>query len=167
MPDPFAHVAPFFLCSDPRVAERLAKRAWLVALPDAKPTDEDRQELGTLIFCAQNLLLGLQFHKAAAELVGDEEDGERVDELLDGLSNVLDYLEEQRPPKRLGGPTPNPSRRICAGVCAGIWREQHGKVEPYSEYLWKACEAYWRACNRQPTPSLDSWEHYLLEWSHS
>jgi hypothetical protein len=169
MPKDFAKVVPFFL-SDPApawIAETLAKRAWLIALPDEKPTtEEDKQELGTLIFCAQNLIVGLRFHEAAAKLVDDEEEAAHVGDLLDGLSNVLDYLEEQRPPKRLGGPTPNASRSICAAVCAEIWREQFGKVEPHSTYLWKACEAYWRACRGTPTRSENSWEHYLLEWSH-
>ena len=169
MPRDFTHVVPFFLCSDPApewIAERLAQYAWVIAAPDEKPTEEDKQELETLIVCARRLLFGLRLDEAAARLVHDEEGIERIDELLGGLSNVLDYLEEQRPPTSRGGPTPSTSRRLCAGVCADIWRERFGKVEPYSVYLWKACEAYWRTCGRQPTPSNDSWEHYLLGWSH-
>ena len=72
-----------------------------------------------------------------------DEEVARIDDLLNEQSNVLDYLEEQRLPGSRGGPTPSTSRRLCAGVCADIWRERFGKVEPYSVYLWKACEAYW------------------------
>jgi hypothetical protein len=164
MPKDFTSVARQF-CNDPPdfIAERLAKYAFWIYSPDQKPAEEDKQELETLIFCARNLIIGLRFDEDAAELVHDEEEAERVGELIDGLSNVLDYLEEQRPHKRLGGPTPSVSRSLCAGVCADIWREQFRKVEPHSVYLWKACEAYWRACGRPPTPSDDSWEHYLLK----
>jgi hypothetical protein len=146
--------------------DRLQQYADVIATTDEKPAKADKQELETLIFCARNLMIGLDYEFATAELMHDEEGAEKLDELLSGVSAVLEYFKEQRPPQRHGGPTPNRSREICAGVCAAIWRERVGKVEPISTYLWKACEAYWRACNRQPTPSEDSWEHYLKKWSH-
>ena len=88
---------------------------------------------------------------------------------MDGLEELIPFLAEQvAQPKRRGGPTPDHRRHLCAAVCAAIWEELYTTHQPGSEWLWKACEAYWVACGHPETSAVErlrNWERYLLELS--
>jgi hypothetical protein len=89
-----------------------------------------------------------------------DEAGNKLTELLPIIARYIQL------PGRRGGPIPDSRHRLCAKVCADIWREFHGAIQPYSENLQKACEEYWRACGQPPTGEVDrpkNWERYLVE----
>lgn len=86
------------------------------------------------------------------------------DEASACLSELIDYIGPS--PPRGGGPTPKSGRAICAGVCAKLWGEVHGKAQPYSIDLWAACEEYWKACGNPgvgPGQGTKLWQNYLVE----
>jgi hypothetical protein len=110
-------------------------------------------------------------HSRAADLL-DDEYPPGLDQTWDGLEELIPFLTEQvvLHKKRKGGPNPDTRHHLCASVCARIWEELYGDHQPRSEWLWKACEAYWVACGQPETsaPSkqrLRNWERYLLELS--
>src|SRR5258705_4144393 len=62
---------------------------------------------------------------------------------------------------------PGNYRRVCAAVCAEIWRLLHGAIEPHSVYLQRACNEYWRRCGQEPIGRKHkneprNWERNLL-----
>ena len=77
--------------------------------------------------------------------------GEAVEHASTALVELIDHLESELRPPRRGGPTPDGRRRICAAVCAYVWRRLHGKVQRYSPRLQEVCEQYWKACGQPET----------------
>ena len=91
---------------------------------------------------------------------------EEVDTALQALHELIEYLQSELPSARQGGRIRDGRYRLCAAVCAEVWRRQHDKLEPYSRNLWQACEKYWQACGQPGTSAkgnLDNWEP-RLEW---
>jgi hypothetical protein len=91
---------------------------------------------------------------------------EEVDAASIALHELIEYLQSEIPPPRLGGPDPDGRRRFCAVVCGYIWRREHGELEPYSLPLKAACEEYWKACGQAEASAAGNapktWEHFLL-----
>ena len=86
---------------------------------------------------------------------------------------VLDSLERLKPDlDRLRGTTGRPKhrtrdvrRQMCADVVVEAWKLVHGKVTPYSEKLYDACTAYWRACGGREIGEANNprvWERNVL-----
>jgi hypothetical protein len=76
---------------------------------------------------------------------------EEVDTALQALHELIEYLQSELPSARHGGRIRDGRYRLCAAVCAEVWRRQHDKLEPYSRNLWQACEKYWQACGQPGT----------------
>jgi hypothetical protein len=92
-----------------------------------------------------------------------------IDQVSQGLDELIYFLAEQIKLPGKGGPIPDGRRHLCAEVCAEVWQELHSH-QPRSEKLWEACEAYWLACGHAETSAvsrLRNWERYLLELSPS
>ena len=148
------------------VVPQLHRAAQAVGSP-LKGSDDgsiDRLLLESAIHLKELLVL----HTRAADMF-DEEYPDGLDQTWDGLEELIPFLAEQvAQPKRRGGPTPDYRRHLCAGVCAVIWEELYDTHQPGSEWLWKACEAYWVACGQPETSAVErlrNWERYLLEYS--
>ena len=92
-----------------------------------------------------------------------------VHTVLIELPELIEFLESQLRPVRKGGPTPDSRRKVCAGVCAELWRREHGEMQPFSVKLWEACEEYWQACGNHETSGsgrLKNWEPFL-KWARN
>jgi hypothetical protein len=74
-----------------------------------------------------------------------------VETVLIALPELIEFLESQLPPPRLGGRTPDGRRLLCAGVCAEAYDLMHGELQLYSGVLRQACEDYWLACGNPGT----------------
>jgi hypothetical protein len=106
--------------------------------------------------------------------VGLEEAGlgfecpECLEMVLQHLPELIEFLESDIEPARKGGRPYDGRRRVCAAVCAEAWRLIHGRIEPHSIYLQRACGAYWRACGHGPIGRLGdeprNWAA-TLEWA--
>ena len=86
---------------------------------------------------------------------------------------VLDSLERLKPDlDRLRGTTGRPNhrppdvrRQMCADVVVEAWKLVHGEAKPYSEKLYDACTAYWRACGGREIGEANNprvWERNVL-----
>jgi len=147
------------------IVPRLEKAREAVGSPPKGSDDGSIDRL--LLESAMHLKELLVVHTRAADMF-DEEYPPGLDQTWDGLEELIPFLAEQvAQPKRKGGPTPDARRHLCAGVCAVIWEELYDTHQPRSEWLWKACEAYWVACGHPETSTegrLRNWERYLLEY---
>ena len=147
------------------VVPRLRKAEPAVGSPLKGSDDGSIDRL--LLESAMHLKDLLVVHTRAADMF-DEEYPPGLDQTWDGLEELIPFLAEQvvAQPKRRGGPMPDQRGHLCAAVCADIWEELHGTHQPRSEWLWKACETYWQACDHPETSEVDrlrNWERYLLE----
>jgi hypothetical protein len=127
------------------IVPRLLKAKEAVGYP-IKPTDDGSIDR-LLLESAIHLKTLLVVHSRAADMFDvdplDEEYPPGLDQTWEGLVELIPFLAEQvAQPKRKGGPTPDARRHLCAGICAGIWEELYTTLQPRSELLWKACEAY-------------------------
>jgi hypothetical protein len=61
-------------------------------------------------------------------------------------ANLADRMNE---PPRKGGPRPNVPRHLCAAVVVEAWSLIHGKAQPRSNRLYRACNEYWQACGQE------------------
>ena len=151
------------------VMAQLRRTAQAVGSPH-KGTPDDGSIDRLLLESALHLKNLLKVHYGAADMF-DAEYPDGLDQVWDGLEELIPFLAEQvAQPRRKGGPTPDARRHLCAGVCAVIWEELYGTNQPGSERLWEACEAYWVACGQPETSSVErqrlrNWERYLLELS--
>ena len=48
-------------------------------------------------------------------------------------------------------------RHLCARIVVRLWKQVHGKVNPRSEKLYRACHAYWQASGREPIDDISNW----------
>ena len=48
-------------------------------------------------------------------------------------------------------------RHLCARIVVRLWKQVHGKVNPRSEKLYRACHAYWQASGRRPIDDISNW----------
>jgi hypothetical protein len=156
------------------VAEKLAKGpppAWVIdRLRENKPLvgyhaghgDDDVERL--LFESALHLRDWLQMYVRLEEMTGEEYPS-CIDEVTTGLDELIPFLAKDVDQPKDGRPTDG-RLRLCAGVCLEIWREVHGKGQPYAPQLWAACEAYWVACGHPENPSGNEkrWQR-LLEWA--
>jgi hypothetical protein len=87
--------------------------------------------------------------------VSDEEWDLQIPDCAEGvqilLPELIEFLESQIRPPRLGGKTPDGRRLLCAGVCAEAYSILHGKLHLHSGILRQACEDYWLACGNPAT----------------
>jgi hypothetical protein len=69
---------------------------------------------------------------------------------LEVLTKIKAYLARamSRPPRK-GGPRPNVERRVCAAIVVEAWALIHGKAQPRSDQLYRACNEYWQACGHE------------------
>jgi hypothetical protein len=152
------------------VAPLLHRQGRLISHRRPGPLDEDDDK--KLIKKARDLAEALSsYEKLEAEV--EDRHGFPVPEAVEAASIALDdlieYLESQLSPPRRGGPTPDSRRWICAAVCGYVWHRQHGKLQPYSPKLQKACEEYWKACGHPETGKPGSgntakhWEVFRVE----
>jgi hypothetical protein len=92
-----------------------------------------------------------------------------VETTLIQLPELIEFLESQLPPSRLGGHTPDGRRLLCAGICAEAYRALHDKLHLHSGVLRQACEDYWLACGNPATGTKpgadvrDNWRTPLEE----
>jgi hypothetical protein len=118
----------------------LARYGELVAVPDFD--DSDAVTLN-LLRDAEYLNRWLPMCVEAYARV-DLDVPECIDTILAHLPDLLILLAEDLPHKG------DSRRRVCAALCAEIWRNLHGAIEPHSVYLQKACDEYWRQCGQEP-----------------
>jgi hypothetical protein len=80
-----------------------------------------------------------------------------VEVALAVLPSIRASLERvQRKP----GKPPNVPQELCAGVISEAWRRHYGQVNPRSDRLYEACQAYWEACGGVPLGPDASLEDY-------
>jgi hypothetical protein len=130
-----------------------------------KPSKDDDADDKRLLKAAQELERGLRIYSLAEDASGLELPG-CVDTVLGELPDLIAFLETQVRPPRKGGKAPDNRRLVCAAVCAGVWRLQHGEVQPFSQKLQAACEEYWQSCGNYETSTtgrLKNWEPFLRE----
>jgi hypothetical protein len=158
----FSAVARLLGSTEPWVEAELERCAKIVALPKA---DGDASIEAELLSCAEYLQRMLPvLYGRAYELVG-EEPPEVVENILMNLDDLIPLLESDlilSIDVSKGGPKPDRSKRLCAMVCANIWRKVHDKVQPYSRDLQDACAVYWCACDHEEDDRTD-WERYLSQ----
>jgi hypothetical protein len=172
----FAEVARIIGGDRNKVVPKLARYSLLIAGPERGPDNELELEDKELWVVMDWLNKALSHEKRVIEALEELDYGfDFADELdaVDGASNAffvfMNYVEANISPPRSGGSPPNRKRRLCAAVCAELWRDVKGKAQPYSLELWDACEEYWKACGN---PGLTDeqgaklWQHYLLKVSH-
>jgi hypothetical protein len=69
---------------------------------------------------------------------------------LEVLPKIKEYLARaMNQPPRKGGPKPNVERQLCAAIVVEAWTLIHGKAQPRSDWLYRACNAYWQACGHE------------------
>jgi hypothetical protein len=69
---------------------------------------------------------------------------------LEVLPKIKAYLARaMSQPPRKGGPRPNVERRVCAAIVVEAWTLIHGKAQPRSDQLYRACNEYWQACGHE------------------
>jgi hypothetical protein len=125
------------------------------------PRNDDTVER-ILLRSAEYLDRWLPMHVMIAERVGDEIP-DCIETILPHLQDLIPFLAADLRDKGEG----SPNRRFCAAVCAEIWRQLHGAIEPHSLYLQRACDAYWRQCGQDPigrnlTNEPRNWLRHLL-----
>jgi hypothetical protein len=156
----FSRVAAALGSAQPWIFEELARCAKLIAMPRLREDVTVEAELLASAHYLRDWLPILYGH--AYELIG-EEPPEVVEDTLMDLDDLIPLLERDlllSVDASKGGPKPDRRKRLCALVCASIWRKHRGKAQPYSTELADACEAYWRACGHVELDPTD-WEHYL------
>jgi hypothetical protein len=141
--------------------DRLCKNKPLVGL-HAGHGDDDVERL--LFESALHLRDWLQMYPRLEEMTGEEYPS-YIDDVTTGLDELIPFLAKDVEQPKASRP-PDSRLRLCAAVCLGIWRDVHGKGQPYSPKLWAACEAYWVACGHPENPSghVKKWQR-LLEWA--
>ena len=149
------------------LAKGLALPEWLIPalahfgeLVGAPPDDDDTVERN-LLRSAEYLDRYLPMYAMIAERVGDEIP-DCIEAILPQLQDLIPFLA-----KDLLQHKPGNNRRVCAAVCAEIWRLLHGAMEPHSVYLQRACNEYWRRCGQEPIGRKlknepRNWERNLL-----
>ena len=40
-------------------------------------------------------------------------------------------------------------RQVCAAIVVEAWTLIHGKAQPRSDWLYRACNEYWQACGHE------------------
>ena len=68
-------------------------------------------------------------------------------EVLPKIKAYLACAMNQSP--RKGGRKPNIERHLCAAIVVEACTLIHGKAEPRSEWLYRACNEYWQACGHE------------------
>jgi hypothetical protein len=164
----FEQVA-MFLCNDTApewAVQHLRERSHLVgskvkgqadSVPLSYSDDVDR----LLLESALDLQDWIPLYIDAAEEAG-EDYPDCFDDIGSPLHELIEFLLTQvQLPRR--GPKSDLRRHLCASVCLGIWEDFHGKPQPHSPRLWKACEAYWVACGHAGYESqhIKNWEDFL------
>jgi hypothetical protein len=128
-----------------------------------KITNRDEIEVKQMLAAAKELEKLLPIYVDVEEQFGFQ-NPDCIETVLIALPELIEYLENQLQPGRKGGPIPDSRRRLCASVCAEVWRRQCGEVQPFSPKLWEACEEYWQTCGNPETSTegrLKNWEPYL------
>jgi hypothetical protein len=107
-------------------------------------TDDDTVERN-LLRCAEYLDRWLPMYVGAYAKLGIEDDvPECIDAVMLPLQDLIVFLSKDFLHKG------NSQRRVCAAICAEIWRTLHGATQPHSVHLQEACVAYWRTCKQEP-----------------
>jgi hypothetical protein len=69
---------------------------------------------------------------------------------LEVLPKIKAYLARaMNQPPRKGGPKPNVERQVCAAIVVEAWTLIHGKAQPRSDWLYRACNEYWQVCGHE------------------
>ena len=75
---------------------------------------------------------------------------DEVHTALEVLPKIKAYLARaMNQPPRKGGPRPNVERQVCAAIAVEAWTLIHGKAQPRSDWLYRACNEYWQACGHE------------------
>jgi hypothetical protein len=137
---------------------RLQKNAPLVGYHTHTISDDVERVLFTSAIILRDWL---PLYAKAAEMLG-EEYPDCIDDVSFALDELIPFLAQGVEMPMAHRP-PDLRKRLCAGVCSGIWRGIHGIEEPSSPKLWDACEAYWIACGQPGNASgnMKHWERYL------
>jgi hypothetical protein len=157
----FAEVAKLLAGREPPVwvVPHLSKYSPLVGYRRNPGEDDDKKMIKT----ARELESMLALYTMVEERFGIEVPDE-VDTASLALHELIEYLESELRPRRKGGPTPDSRYRLCAAVCAEVWRRERGELQPHSRNLWEGCQKYWQACGQPATSAkgnLDNWEERL------
>lgn len=169
---PFTNVAHILANGKPLpkwLIQDLERESPLIACRKSVPGDEDEDR--ALLAAVKDLERRLMWEVHVHDIIEKKWPGLPapmiLDETMNKLTELAQYLEDQLRPPRKGGQTPDSRRRVCAGVCADAWRRLHGEVQPFSVRLWQACEEYWQACGHPETSTsgrLKNWEPFL-KWA--
>jgi hypothetical protein len=92
---------------------------------------------------------------------------ECVTTIYNELPDLIDFLKDQLLPDTAGGPIPDGRRRLCALTCITVWFRHRGKVQPFNNTLWEACEDYWQFSGQPETSkqsNLNTWQRFC-EWA--
>jgi hypothetical protein len=77
------------------------------------------------------------------------------------LTRIRDHLALSLPPARPGGQAPHYGRQLCAILVVQAWSDCRGQVEPRSEAVYRACQAYWEACGGEAGGDIDNWRRHV------
>ena len=136
---------------------------WSRLIGYRRPNADDDKDDTELLKAAQYLEKRLPTYAIVQEEFGLSVP-DCVETILGVLPELTEFPEHQLRPPTKGGPKPDSKARLCAAVCAEVWRRERGKMQPFSTKLWGACDEYWRACGNSQTDT--DWERYLT-WVES
>jgi hypothetical protein len=142
----------------------------------AEEIRDDVQMLAAADYLFDNLRVYLHLADPPFELFDYDENMEHVEHVIDHLDEVMEFLQKRiaEVPSRAGGPTPDGRMLLCAAVVGEGYRLVHNRpeIEPFSPAVGKACEAYWQACDNEPTGKKHqgeprNWQPHLTRYRAS
>ena len=161
----FAYIARLLANGDDLPDWLIPTLASFGELVGAPPINDNTIERN-LLCSAEYLDRYLPMHIMIAERVGDETP-DCIASILPHLQDLIPFLAADLLDKGEG----SSNRRVCAAICAEIWRVLHGAIQPHSFHLQRACDEYWRACGQDPIGRTmenapRNWERNLL-WAEA
>ena len=150
---PFTEVAKLLAGSEPPmwVVPILEDYGRLVA--GRKLTKDDEADEKKVLKAALYLQDELAIYAHVGKRYGFEIP-EEVDTASQALHELIEYLQSELPSARQGGRIRDGRYRLCAAVCAEVWRRQYKKLQPLSRNLWEACGEVlgWHAASLKQAP---------------
>ena len=141
------------------------------SLPAANPFQGDEDEDRALLAAVKDLERRLVWEVHVHDIIEKKWPGLPapmiLDETMNKLTELAQYLEDQLRPPRKGGQTPDSRRRVCAGVCADAWRRLHGGCSRLASGFGRLAKSTGRrVVIPKPAPAgrLKNWEPFL-KWA--
>jgi hypothetical protein len=144
--------------SDEVLASILARRAWFIGLKlEGRKTDLTPHRQMYKAADTLSRMLPVYDWMIAQEAGRAQID---VEATLATLETIKTDLAHVMKPSGRGKP-PDTQRDYCAHIVVSLWKLVHGKVNPRSEKLYAACQAYWQASGGGPIGDISNWRTYV------